>query len=158
MFATPVRLAALAAVLGFSALPASAGGICRDCYRQVVEPPAYQTSAESVLLQGPRTGAIVTPPEYSIVRERVQVVPARRIWQVSIDPWGRKVGCWVTLPGRTEWRNRRIISRAAEVEPVIMPTVYGLRQTTVMVAPARLGWEPIGSGYDFRVESVVSGY
>lgn len=147
--------AALTTLLG-ALSPALAGGACRDCYREVVEPPVYETKVQPVLLRGPRTGAIIVPAQYTTVTERVEIEPARRIWQVSRDAHGRKVGCWVTLPGRSEWRQRRVVSRPAELVPVAMPTVYGLRQTPVLVAPARLGWEPVQHERALRAESVIS--
>lgn len=159
MSSTVPSLAALVgAALAVSSLPALAGGECRNCYREVVEPPVYQTSVEPVLVRGPRTGAYVIPARYATVREQVEIEPARQVWQVSVDQWGRRVGCWVTLPARTEWRNRRVVSHPAEIVPVAMPTVYGVRQTRVMVAPSRPGWEPVQDISDFRVESVVSRY
>jgi hypothetical protein len=134
---------------------AQAGGDCINCYRQVANPPVYQPVTEPVLVTAPTTYAYVTPARYGTVTDEVEVVPARRVWRVTRDAWGRKIGCWVEVPGHREWRTRQVVTRPAEYVPVAVPAVYGLATANVLVAPASLGWEPVAHRADFPVENVL---
>jgi hypothetical protein len=133
--------------LALSASAALAGGApCATCYRHVVHPPVYGVEHERVMVRAPRTHTHVIPAEYATVAETVQVSPARKVWQVSVDAHGRKVGCWVTVPAQYAVRHRKVLVRPEQIIPVAIPAVYGTVFRKVLVEPARSGWEPIGRG------------
>ena len=138
---------ALVAVAG----PAMAGGYgCgggAGCYRETTLAPVYGTVSERVLLSPPRTYDVVTPAEYGSVSETVQVSGGGRVWQVSHDAHGNRVGCWVDVPPRYETRHRTVMLRQATSEPHTVPAVYGSREQTVLVEPGRRSWVPVGGGY-----------
>jgi hypothetical protein len=122
---------------------ASAGGTpCTTCYRKVVHPPVYGVQHERVMVRAPRTLTQVIPAEYTTVAETVLVEPARKVWQVSYDAHGQKVGCWVTVPARYATQHRKVLVRAEQVVPVAIPAVYGHVSRKVLVEPARAAWEP----------------
>ncbi|HYF55608.1 MAG TPA: hypothetical protein VEA41_15255 [Salinarimonas sp.] len=137
--------------LALSASAAIAGGQpCVDCYRHVVHPPVYGVQHERVMVRAPRTHTEVVPAEYRTVAETVMVSPARKVWQVSYDAYGQKVGCWVTVPAQYATRHRHVMVRPEQVIPVAIPAVYGHVSRKVLVEPARAGWEPIGHrGYGY---------
>lgn len=137
-----VLAAAAAAVLTFAA-PAAAGPDCADCYREVVHPPVYGTYAERYMAVAPRTVTAVAPPVYRTVTDKVYV-PARKVWQVRIDAHGRRVGCWVTVPGYHEVRQRQILVSEGAVVPVAIPARFAYHHRPVLIEPARRGWAPIG--------------
>ena len=128
------------------AAPAHAGGGCvsAECYRRVVTPPVYDTVAERVLVQPPRTVYRTTPPIYDTVSERVLVAPGSRRWETSTDAYGQLVGCWVTTPPRYAVQTRRVLVRPPEVIPHTVPPVYTTTQRRVLVQPARAAWVPAG--------------
>jgi hypothetical protein len=129
-----------------SAGAAQAGGCGGECYRETVLPPVYGTVSERVLVRPSRTYDIVTPAEYRTVSETVEVSPARREWQVSYDRWGARVGCWVDVPARYAVRQRTVMVRPATSTPYTQYPVYGTRDHTVLVEPARRAWVPAGHG------------
>ncbi|MGY2047213.1 hypothetical protein [Methylobacterium sp. JK268] len=142
----PLLLAAAAGLAAFT-LPAQAGGYgcaSADCYRYVTTPPVYDTVAEQVMVRPARTITHVTPPVYDTVAEQVLVSPPRRVWQTSYDASGALVGCWVTTPARYAVRHRRVLVRAPEVVPEVIPPAYATYQRRVLVSPARAGWVPAG--------------
>lgn len=126
--------------------PAQAGsfGCAGDCYREAVLPPVYGTVGHRVLLSTPRTTDIVTPAVYGSVTETVQIAPPRREWRVTVDAWGRKVGCWVEVPARYGLRERTVTLQPGSVVPYTTYPAYGIRSRTVMVEPARRAWVPAG--------------
>ncbi|WP_375274239.1 hypothetical protein [Methylorubrum thiocyanatum] len=136
-------LAAAVAVFALAA-PAQAGGACvsAECYRRVVTPPVYDTVAERVLVQPPRTVYRTTPPVYDTVSERVLVAPGGRRWETRVDAYGQLVGCWVTTPPRYAVQTRRVLVRAPEAIPHTLPPVYATTQRRVLVQPARAAWVP----------------
>ncbi|CAO4140435.1 hypothetical protein LPLAFNJD_LOCUS689 [Methylorubrum aminovorans] len=146
---------ALAAVsVAALAVPAQAGGACvsAECYRRVVTPPVYDTVAERVLVQPPRTVYRTTPPVYDTVSERVLVAPGGRRWETRIDAYGQLVGCWVTTPPRYAVQTRRVLVRPPEAIPHTLPPVYATTQRRVLVQPARAAWVPAAApvaGPDF---------
>ena len=136
-------LAAAVAVFALAA-PAQAGGGCvsAECYRRVVTPPVYDTVAERVLVQPPRTVYRTTPPVYDTVSERVLVAPGGRRWETRVDAYGQLVGCWVTTPPRYAVQTRRVLVRPPEAIPHTLPPVYATTQRRVLVQPARAAWVP----------------
>jgi hypothetical protein len=137
-------LAAAAVAVFALAAPAQAGGACvsAECYRRVVTPPVYDTVAERVLVQPPRTVYRTTPPVYDTVSERVLVAPGGRRWETRVDAYGQLVGCWVTTPPRYAVQTRRVLVRAPEAIPHTLPPVYATTQRRVLVQPARAAWVP----------------
>jgi hypothetical protein len=133
--------------LALSATAAAAGGEpCADCYRHVVHPPVYGVEHERVMIRAPRTHTHVIPAEYKVVAETVLVAPARKVWQVSVDAHGQKVGCWVTIPAQYATQHRRVMVRPEQIVPVAIPAEYGTVARKVLIQPARQAWEPIGRG------------
>ena len=143
-----LAVAAVSAVV--MAAPAQAGGGCvsAECYRRVVTPPVYDTVAERVLVQPPRTVYRTTPPIYDTVSERVLIAPGARRWETRTDAYGQLVGCWVTTPPRYAVQTRRVLVRPPEAIPHTLPPVYTTTQRRVLVQPARAAWVPAG-GPDF---------
>lgn len=140
-------LSLAAGITILTATGALAGGSgCATCYRQVVHPPVYGTYSEQVMVRAPRTITQVVPAEYATVTDRVLVSPARKVWQVSVDAHGRKVGCWVTVPARYEVRHRQVLVREEQIVPIAIPAQYGTVSRPVLLTPARAGWEPIRHG------------
>lgn len=147
-------LALAAASVAAFAVPAQAGGGCvsAECYRRVVTPPIYDTVAERVLVQPPRTVYRTTPPVYDTVTERVLVAPGGRRWETRTDAYGQLVGCWVTTPPRYAVQTRRVLVRPPEAIPQTLPPVYATTQRRILVQPARAGWVPAAApaaGPDF---------
>lgn len=136
------------AALALSALPAAAGdyGCAGDCYRRAWLPPVYGAVAEQTPVRAPRTYALVTPPEYRRIEETVMIRPARRIWTVRRDAWGRRIGCWVEIPARYAVRPRTVMVREASLTPYSQGTAYGLSLHDVVVEPAHRGWVPLERG------------
>jgi hypothetical protein len=131
--------------LALSASAALAGGApCVTCYREVVHAPVYGAHHERVMVRAPRTVSHVIPARYETVTETVVVAPARKVWQVTVDAHGRKVGCYVTIPAQYETRHRQVMVRAEQIVPVAIPAVYGSVARPVLLEPARQGWEPVG--------------
>jgi hypothetical protein len=143
------RLLLAATILAASAIPAAAGCV-GQCYREAYVPPAYETVTEKVMVQAPRTYALTTPAEYRTVYETVQVAPASRHWSVTVDAYGRRVGCWVTSPARFATVPRTVMVRAPEVVPYAVPAQYGYRSHTVQTRPGYRAWAPVGAddGFD----------
>ncbi|GJE70853.1 hypothetical protein [Methylorubrum podarium] len=139
----PALAVAACAVVTLAA-PAQAGGNCvsAECYRRVVTPPVYDTVAERVLVQPPRTVYRTTPPVYDTVSERVLVAPGGRRWETRVDAYGQLVGCWVTTPPRYAVQTRRVLVRPPEAIPHTLPPVYATTQRRVLVQPARAAWVP----------------
>ncbi len=157
---TPAGAAAVLAGLIGSASSAFAGGcVGQQCYQRVVSPPVYETATETFMVTPPKTIAHVRPAEYGAVTEtvvvrpahtvkhvvpgevqtiaeRVLVAPATRRWEVTVDAYGRTIGCWVTVPARYETRYRQVMTRAPSVAVQHVPAVLGTQQRTVMVRPA----------------------
>ncbi|MBY0612939.1 MAG: hypothetical protein K2P80_12225 [Beijerinckiaceae bacterium] len=178
------------AALFATSLPAAAGCQGSGCYQQVVHPPVYatehqqylvaperriahrtpaeyQTVHEEVLVQPERQIPHHIPAEYSTVAETVLVAPASRQWQVSVDAYGRTVGCWVDVPAQYATRHRQVVvrpasveyetipavtrtrprivqTRPASVEVEVQPAQYETVARRVQVAPASASWQPIG--------------
>lgn len=91
--ASAVVLAALS-----GAPPAKAGGCDGPCYGEVRLLPVYGTVLEKRVVRAPRTYALVMPPEFETVTERVMVRPAGKVWATTRDASGRLVGCWLERP------------------------------------------------------------
>jgi hypothetical protein len=131
--------------LALSASAALAGGApCVTCYREVVHPPVYGAHHERVMIRAPRTVSQVIPAQYETVTETVVVAPVRKVWQVSVDAYGRKIGCYVTIPAQYATRHRKVLVRAEQIVPVAIPAVYGSVSHPVLLEPARRSWEPVG--------------
>ncbi len=126
-------------------LPAAAGGsgCSGDCYREAYLPARYGAVIEPTVVRGPRTYAAVTPPEYATITERVAIRPAGRLWTVKRDAYGRKVGCWVDVPGEFTTVTRRVMVRGPVVTPIAQSTVWGLASQRVLVQPAHKTWVPL---------------
>jgi len=139
-------LAVPALLAGLSAAQAGGQG-CANCYEKVVHPPQYQTRAETVLISPQRSFAHTTPAEYATVHEKVLVAPARKEWQVTIDAYGRKIGCWVMVPAQYAVQARHVMVRPAQVHHQVIPAQYATQHRVEMVAPATASWQPIERGY-----------
>ncbi len=51
------------------------------------------------------------------------VHPARKVWQVTRDGWGREVGCWVTVPAQYATQHRQVmVSEERVVYDTILPS------------------------------------
>ncbi len=141
------RVSVLVAASGVSLLTtaAMAGGVgCTDCFRHVSSPPVYGSVAESVMVRAPRTVAHTVPGHYQTVAEKVMVSPPRRVWQVTRDAHGHKVGCWVSIPGQYATYHRQVMVQPPRVVHQTVPAIYATHQRTVLVRPASSGWQPIG--------------
>lgn len=142
MLRSTVLAAALATFVG----PAFAGGYdCGgDCYRQTYVPAQYGAVAQRTLVRAPRPYALVSPPEYRTVHERVAVRPAGRVWTTRRDAWGNKVGCWVEVPAEYAVVPRQVLVRAPSVVPVANLPSWSVRTYPVVTEPAHLAWTPVG--------------
>jgi hypothetical protein len=151
------RVSVLAAASGVFLFTTSAmaGGVgCTDCYRHVSTPPVYGSVAESVMVRAPHTIAHTVPGHYQTVAEKVMVSPPRKVWQVTRDAHGHKVGCWVVIPGQYAVHHRRVMVHPPRVVHHAMPAVYATHQRTVLVRPASSGWQPIaGHSYGHHRKS-----
>lgn len=132
-----------AVIAATGAAQAGGAGCVGDCYREAHVPPVYGMVAEQVLVSPPRTYDVVTPAEYRTQTETYQISPGGRQWQVTRDAWGRRVGCWVDVPPRFATRTRFVIVRAASSEPHTTYPIYGTRERSVLVEPARRAWVPV---------------
>lgn len=193
------------ALLALSASGAAAGSGCSgDCYEKVTRPPVYETVtdlyvardaqvvrrripatvervSEPVVLRPARTVAKVVPAVYGTERESYLISPARREWQVTVDGYGRKIGCWVEVPAVYGTRHRRVVVQEEQVTYVTIPEkvgimtrdvvtspakvvreytppVYETRQRSVQVAPATSEWVPVGPGAARAVETTPVAY
>lgn len=141
------RVSVLLAGFGVSlfAATAMAGEVgCVDCYRHVTTPPVYDTVAQSVMVRAPRTIAHTVPGHYASVAEKVMISPPRKVWQVTRDAHGHKVGCWVVVPGQYAVQHRKVMVHPPRVVHQAVPALYATHQRTVLVQPATSGWQPIG--------------
>jgi hypothetical protein len=170
--------AAAAITLGSGA--AMAGANCQggSCYRLVVTPPAYSEVAEQVLVRPAQRLARYIPAEYGSVSETVtvrpaqtfsrhipavygttaetvMVAPARKVWQISIDAHGQKVGCWVTVPAQYATRHRQVVIREAQVVHETIPAVHAERHRRVLVRPATVAHDVIAAAYETRHRQVM---
>lgn len=143
-----LRPALAAAAFALLAFPARAGGdgCAGDCYRQTWSPARYGMAVEKHIVQAPRTYGLYTPAEYRTVTEKIVVRPAGRVWSVTRDSHGRKIGCWVETPAEYATVSRRVQVRAAELVPYAQTTAYGYRSHPVLVEPGHLSWTPVGHG------------
>lgn len=142
--ARPILTLALTAGLAALAAPALASGAgCATCYERVVHPAVYGVETRRVMVRAPSTQVRVIPAVTQTVAETVMVHPERKVWQVSRDAHGRKVGCWVTIPARYETRHRTVVVQPEAVVPVAVPGVYANQVHRVLLQPARPGWAPI---------------
>ena len=140
-----VRTLLAAAAVMAGAVPALAGGYgCYgDCYRQAYVPARYGTLVEPTVVRAPRTYAAVTPPQYTTVTERVAIRPPGRVWTVKRDAYGRKIGCWVDVPGEYRTVTRRVMVRPAAITPIAQSTVWGLARQPVLVERPHQAWVPL---------------
>ena len=169
-----------AAAIALGSTAAVAGGQCQggSCYKLVVTPPAYSHVAEQVLVRPAQRIARHIPAEYGTVSETVTVRPAqtfarripavygttaetvmvapeRKVWQVSIDAHGHKVGCWVTVPAQYATRHRQVVIREAQVVHETIPAVHAERHRRVLVRPATVEHEVIPAAYETRHRQVM---
>ena len=173
LLAIPMLIAGLGA--------AQAGGSgCADCYEKVVTPPQYATRAETVMVRPARSYAHVSPAQYGVVHEqvmvrpattyaraipaqtavvaeKVMVSPARREWQVTVDAYGRKIGCWVTVPAQYAVQHRHVVVRPERVVHETVPAEYGVQARKVMVRPPQVHHQVVPAEYatQHRVEMVA---
>jgi hypothetical protein len=99
------------------------------------------------MVRAPSTQVRVIPAVTRTVAETVMVTPERKVWQVTRDAYGRKVGCWVTIPARYETRHRTVVVQPEAVVPVAVPGVYATQTRRVLLQPARHGWAPLGHAH-----------
>ena len=163
--------AAAAITLGSTAAMASGNCQGASCYKLVVTPPAYSEVAEQVLVRPAQRIARHIPAEYGTVSETVtvrpaktfsrhipavygttaetvMVAPARKVWQISIDAHGQKVGCWVTVPAQYATRHRQVVIREAQVVHETIPAVHAERHRRVLVRPATVAHDVIPAAYE----------
>jgi hypothetical protein len=177
-FAASSMFAAAALMLGTTA--AMAGGHCQGsaCYKLVVTPPAYAQVSEQVLVRPAQRIARHIPAEYGTVSETVTVrpaqtfarhipavygttaetvlvSPARKVWQVSVDAHGHKVGCWITVPAQYATRHRQVVIREAQVVHETIPAVHAERHRRVLVRPASVAHDVIPAAYETRHRHVM---
>ncbi len=142
-YRVPVLLTAFGvSLLTTSALAGGAG--CVNCFRHVSTPPIYGAVSENVMVRAPRTIAHTVPGHYQTVAEKVMVSPPRKVWQVTRDAYGHKVGCWVVVPAQFALHHRKVMTYPPRVVHQTVPAVYATHQRTVLVKPASSGWQPIG--------------
>lgn len=154
-----IRTLLASALLAGLSTPALAGGCGGgDCYQRVVTPPVYDTVAEQVMVRPPHHYAATVPGEFTTVSERVLVSPARRVWQVTHDAYGRTIGCWVTVPARYALHHRQVMVRAPQTVRHYQPAQYAVQHRRVLVQPGRAGWAPIGGGYAGGYAGGYGGY
>ncbi|MBN9079867.1 MAG: hypothetical protein BGP04_05595 [Rhizobiales bacterium 62-17] len=188
-FPLPVFVAA--ATMASSAWAGGCAG--GHCYQRVTTPPVYDTVQEQVMVSPPRAVAREIPAEYGevteqvmtraprtyarqippvtqTVAERVMVQPARKVWSVTRDAYGREVGCWVMQPATYATQYRQVVVqpggvtyetqpaeyatvtrpvqvRAARTYYESIPATYATQSRQVMVQPGYDGWQPIGGGH-----------
>lgn len=170
--------AAAAITLGSGAAMAGANCHGGSCYRLVVTPPAYSEVAEQVLVRPPQRLARHIPAEYGTVSETVtvrpahtfsrhipavygtsaetvMVAPARKVWQISIDANGQKVGCWITVPAQYATRHRQVLIREAQVVHETIPAVHAERHRRVLMRPATVTHDVIPAAYETRHRQVM---
>lgn len=170
-------MAALAATAALGG-PALAGGGCLgECYTKVAVPPVLDTVQESfvvrpgynvsrvipprvetvpepIVVRPARTVRQVIPAVWGTVAETVQVSPPRRVWQVSVDGYGREVGCWTTVPARYESVPRRVVIKPEQVTYVTVPEKVAVIRRDVVVAPGRVVAEHVPAVYETRTQTV----
>lgn len=153
----------VAAVLAASVISSAAvagGSGCANCYKKVVHPPVYRTTAETVmvrpamavpqhipaeyghvtekvLVQPERTIAHRTAPQYATVAEKVLVSPARKVWQVTRNAHGHEIGCWVTVPAQYAVQHRHVMVSPGHVVHQHVPAVYAHQTRTVQLRAAK---------------------
>ncbi len=141
-----------------------------QCFERVVTPPVYATEHRTVMVRPAKTIAHVSPARYGTVSETVVVKPARHVkhvipgevqtvaekvlvapatrrWEVTVDAYGRTIGCWVTVPAQYTIRHRQVVTRAPQVVVQKVPAVLGTRQHAVMVKPATVHHQHIPAQY-----------
>ena len=164
----------------FSVTAAQASSDCHGsaCYRLVKTAPTFETVSREVLVKPGRTVAehipaqfgqvnetvmvrparVVTrhiPAVYGTTAETVMVEPARKVWQVSIDAHGQKVGCWVDIPARFATRHRQVVIREASVSHETIPAQYAHQSRTVMVREASVRHHHVAPVYGVQHHQVM---
>ncbi|MGL4439651.1 MAG: hypothetical protein ACRCUE_10275 [Bosea sp. (in: a-proteobacteria)] len=175
-----LKLALASGVLMSASVAAVAGGDCRGsaCYKLVVTPPAYQTVSEQVMVRPSQRIARHIPAEYGTVSETVtvrhaqtiarhipavygttaetvMVAPAGKVWQISYDAHGNKVGCWVSTPARYATQHRRVVVREAQTVHHTIPAVHAQRHRQVVVRHAAVEYDTIPAAYQTNHRHVM---
>jgi hypothetical protein len=155
---------------------AEAGGTCRNCFEKVEHPALYRTVAETVQVRPAQTVVHVTPAQYGMVHEtrlvrpeqiivretparlgtvaeRVMVSPPRKEWQVTVDAYGRQIGCWVKVPAQYALQERTVVIRPAQFEQYVIPAGYETRARKVLIAPEQVQRQVIPAQYQTQVRS-----
>lgn len=178
-FLPKAALAGSALVLSIAA--AQAGGDCRGgaCYRLVKTPPAFETVSQQVMVRPPqkiarhipaqfdtvhetvvvqpaRTFARHIPPRFAVQAETVMVAPASKRWEVSVDIFGNKTGCWVTVPAQYATVHRKVMVSPGGVVHETVPAVTAQRARTVMVRPASVSYDHVPGVYETRYHQVMT--
>jgi hypothetical protein len=146
------RSFALPAVFGLALLGSSAalagGGGCATCYRETLRPAIYENvTVGAVVVRPAQTVVRTIAAEYRDVAEQVMVAPARKVWQVTHDGHGRRVGCWVMLPAQYSVQHRQVLVRPPQMVYEQIPALYAPRKRTVITGVEEASWEPVGGGF-----------
>lgn len=174
-----IALLAGSAILGLTATVAHAGGGgCQgDCYEKVDRPAVYGTVtdlyvardahvvtrrvpaqvervSEPVVLRPAKTVAKVVPAVYGTETEEYMISPPRREWQVTVDGYGRKIGCWVDIPATYGTRHRKVMLQEEQVTYVTIPEKVGIMTRDVVTAPAKVVKEYRPAVYETRRRAV----
>ncbi|MCO4053583.1 MAG: hypothetical protein HEQ16_05915 [Bosea sp.] len=177
-FASMSLIALGALVLG--AASAQAGTPCHGahCYKLVETPPAFRHVAEEVMVRPPqrvarhvpaqfetvtetvtirpaRTVAHHVPARYAVEAETVMIAPARKVWQVSVNMFGEKVGCWVDVPAQYATRHRHVRVRDARLVHETIPAIHAERSRAVMVRPPTIEYDVVPPVYRTRHRQVM---
>jgi hypothetical protein len=89
-----------------------------------VVPVRYKVISRPVLVRPAQRIAHHVPAIRKRVAETVMIKPARRIWTIYYDAYGRKIGCWRDKPARYATRYRTVTIRPAGVRYTVIPAQY----------------------------------
>jgi len=89
-----------------------------------VVPVHYKIIARKVLVRPAQRVPYRVPAIRRQVAETVMIKPARRIWTIYYDKYGRKIGCWIDKPARYATRYRTVTIRPASIGYNVVPAQY----------------------------------
>lgn len=84
----------------------------------------YKLVSRHVLVRPAQRIAYRTPAVTRRIAQTVMIKPARRIWTIYYDAYGRKIGCWRDKPARYATRYRTVLVRPAGVRYSVIPAQY----------------------------------
>jgi regulator of extracellular matrix RemA (YlzA/DUF370 family) len=103
-------------------VPKDCAGIMGGCRQEVVIPPEYTTIRKKVVVEPARTETVQIPPEYGTVRKQVMVAPARTET--------------IQIPPVTQRIRKKVMVAPAQTRSIPVPPEYRTVKVKRLVKPA----------------------